>query len=144
MRATLLRLVFVWTVIAAVELFGGGLAEACVCVMATCGNLTSAASVIEATVESIESVSEPAAMPGDAASATFGVGDSKRVRLREVRAWRGSEAPTLLMTGEGGGDCGYEDFRPGVRYLIETSRGPGGHAVSMLARAGDPACATAA
>lgn len=131
MRNILHRLVFVWTTIASVGLFGDGLAEACVCQLATCGNLTRAASVIEATVESIEAVPGSPAMPANAASASsLGVG-SKIVRLRDVKAWRG-EAPTMLVTGAGGGDCGYEFFRAGTRYLIETNRLPGGgYAVSM-------------
>jgi hypothetical protein len=44
----------------------------------------------------------------------------RRVRFKVERAWRGNVSDTVdVMTGGGGGDCGYS-FRRGERYLVFT------------------------
>ena len=44
----------------------------------------------------------------------------RRVRFRVEQMWRGAKAAELeVMTGAGGGDCGY-DFERGGRYLVYT------------------------
>jgi hypothetical protein len=115
------RSVFVLGVLAAV---GVRAADGCTCLMASCGDLARADAVFEATVASIEP-SPGVVSTGNAASATFINGGGMRlVRLKDVRGWRG-EAPNVVYTGQGGGDCGY-DFRAGERYLIEASRSSDG------------------
>ena len=49
---------------------------------------------------------------------------SRRVRLRVLESFRGSPAPgadAIVMTGSGGGDCGYP-FKEGEEYLVYASR----------------------
>lgn len=69
--------------------------------------------VFEAAVESIER------RPGAPAGSRL---QERHVRLHDVRVWRGDETD-VVMTGMGGGDCGYH-FRVGTRYLIEAYRRP--------------------
>ena len=79
--------------------------------MATSGDLAKADAVFEATIVSIEDSVGVVGTAG-AASATFiNGGGSRIVKLKDVRSWRG-EAPAVLFTGQGGGDCGY-DFLAG-------------------------------
>ena len=97
-------------------------AEACQCVSgvySTCSLLTSAASVFEATVESIRRAPSPAPIPGlprAAASMTTFSNDVLFVTLRDVKAWRGA-ASTTVMTAPDEASCGYT-FQIGMRYLI--------------------------
>ena len=50
---------------------------------------------------------------------------SRRVKVAVSRAYRGASGPDFeVMTGEGGGDCGYS-FVVGQRYLIYAHREPG-------------------
>lgn len=94
--------------------------DACTCIMPTCGDLAKADAVFEATVVSIER-SAGMVKTARAASASFiNGGGMMAVRLKDVKGWRG-EAPSVIYTGQGGGDCGYP-FRAGERYLIEASR----------------------
>jgi hypothetical protein len=84
-------------------------ADACTCVgpVNICGTLTAGASVLEATVDSIELVS--------------GV---RRVALRDVTARRGPAA-TAVITALLEAACGHE-FKVGIRYLIVADRAPDG------------------
>ena len=100
-------------------LFAAPPAGACTCVgpLDTCAVLASSAVVLEATVESIEATTASMNMvPG---SPSFAV-RSHRVRLRDVKTWRGS-APAFVITPADGAACGYE-FRVGTRYLIAGER----------------------
>lgn len=101
-------------------------APACTCVgpINTCGVLATAASVFEATVDSIQLL--PLSTPPLAAdAASLSIYNVRRVTLRDVRAWRG-EASTTVITAPDGASCGYE-FQIGMRYLIVADRATGGH-----------------
>lgn len=80
-----------------------------------CSALTTADAVFEATVESIELKLRPTSSP-DLVSP-----DYKLVTLRDVRAWRGQAASTVVSDSS----CGYA-FVPGVRYLITADKRPDG------------------
>jgi hypothetical protein len=124
MREPYRRLVHVLFALATFAFSPVRAADACTCVMATCGDLAKADAVFEATIVSIEDSVGVVGTAG-AASATFiNGGGSRIVKLKDVRSWRG-EAPSVLFTGQGGGDCGY-DFQAGERYLIEASRSSDG------------------
>ena len=88
-------------------------ADACSCMLrASCESIWSAAAVFEATVVAIEPY---AGTPIDHPGGSF-IQQERLVRLRDVRKWIGEPAD-VVITGSGGGDCGYE-FKPGVRYVI--------------------------
>jgi hypothetical protein len=93
---------------------------------ATCGELATADTVIEATVEQIQS--RPGfdmREPDDPAGFSYGM---PIVRLKDVISWRG-DAPTMILDGPG--DC-ERTFKAGTRYLIATHRNARGqHTVSM-------------
>jgi Carboxypeptidase regulatory-like domain len=88
-------------------------AAACFCPAGgACGDVTKADSVFVATVERIE----PNVLNNGSAFA------GRAVHLTDIRSLRG-ETPSSVMTGLGGGDCGY-NFQPGTRYLIVAHRRP--------------------
>jgi hypothetical protein len=116
------RILFVLGVLAVA---GVRAADACTCIgMATCGDLTRADAVFEATIVSIEDRAGMVGATGAASATSINGGGSRIVTLKDVRAWRG-EAPAGIYTGQGGGDCGY-DFQAGERYLIEATRSRSG------------------
>jgi len=124
MRELYRRLIHVLFAVATFAFSPVRAADACTCVVPTCGDLAKADAVFEATIVSIED-SVWVVGTAEAASATFiNGGGSRIVKLKDVRSWRG-EAPAVLFTGQGGGDCGY-DFQAGQRYLIEASRSSDG------------------
>lgn len=103
--------------------------EACTCVgpIKTCEVLTAAASVFEATVESIRVVasSTPDALAAGAASFSTFSNQARLVTLRDVRAQRGT-ASNSVITAADSASCGY-DFQVGTRYLIVADRTTGGN-----------------
>ncbi len=85
-------------------------ATACTCVSGGCGDVTKADAVMVATAERIEAI-----VPNN------GTGWRERaVHLADIRRLRG-EAERTIVTGQGGGNCGY-DFQLGTRYLIVANR----------------------
>jgi hypothetical protein len=105
-------------------------AEACTCVgpINTCGALTAAASVLEATVDSIRLVplsTAPMAPASGAASLSTSSNQVRLVMLRDVSAWRGT-ASTTVITATDSASCGYE-FQIGMRYVIAADRATNGH-----------------
>jgi hypothetical protein len=106
-------------------------AEACTCVgpINTCGALTEAASVFEATVHSMElaRVSTTGALASGAASWSTLSNNVRVVTLRDVKAWRGASS-TRIITAPDGAACGYE-FEIGRRYLIVAIRATDGQLV---------------
>ena len=105
-------------------------AKACTCMapVKTCGVLTGAASVLEATVDSIRLVPSPipqAALASGAASFSTFSNDVRVVTLRDVKAWRGAGSTTVI-TARDSASCGYE-FEIGTRYLIVADAATGGH-----------------
>jgi Carboxypeptidase regulatory-like domain len=85
-------------------------AAACSCISSGCGAVTEADAVFVATVERIE-----AHVPNNGNASR-----ERSVHLTDIRPLRG-EAQSTVVTGVGGGDCGY-DFHPGTRYLIVAHR----------------------
>jgi hypothetical protein len=101
--------------------------EACICggPTNTCGVLSAAATVLEATVISTEVA--PSTMSADmlAGSASFTLSSDVRVvSLGDVTVLRGAES-TTVVTARNSSSCGYE-FTPGTRYLIVANRTPDG------------------
>jgi hypothetical protein len=100
-----------------------GVAEACTCSgFASCGDLTQADAVIEATIESIALAPPPKMPPGSDDVYTELRERVNVARLKDVKAWRG-EAPVSLIAGFG--SCAVT-FHAGKRYLIAASRVPNG------------------
>ena len=96
-------------------------ADACVCVGSpqNCAQVRTSGAVFEGTVHSIEltRTSERAnTFPSGAASFTRMSTNHHVVTLRDVKAWRGVAA-TTVVTAADGASCGYR-FRSGLRYLI--------------------------
>jgi hypothetical protein len=90
-------------------------ADACSCVASNnCGSLAKSDAVFAATVEKVEHGS-PVKLPSGEL-----IDGQRIVTLRDVISYRG-EAPKTIVTGAGGGDCGY-GFKPGMRYLIDGYR----------------------
>lgn len=109
------RLLEILTLAVFVHTFEPSIASACTCVLGpeTCPRVADAAAVFEATVASIE-VHEAPQIAGQARS------QERLVRLRDVRAIRG-QPQEEVVTGLGGGDCGYA-FTVGGRYVIVGQR----------------------
>jgi len=108
-------------------------ADACTCVegIPPCQSVWQATSVVEATIASIETVTGPPVFENGPRY------PERLVRLQDVRAWVG-ESTDVVITGMGGGDCGYA-FRVGTRYLIATHKRPDGHAVTGICSGTQPA-----
>ena len=84
---------------------------ACSCVadIPLCESFFAADAVFEGEVTAIEAL--PTAKRMDMLA-------SRRVQFTVTRVWRGEPGSSVtLMTGSGGGDCGY-NFRPGRKYLV--------------------------
>jgi hypothetical protein len=91
-------------------------AEACSCLASNnCGSLAKSDAVFAATVEKVE-YGSPVKLP----SGEELIDQQRIVTLRDVISYRG-EAPKTIVTGAGGGDCGY-GFKPGIRYLVDGYR----------------------
>lgn len=110
-------------------------ASACLCMRTpyVCEQMSLADAVFEATVEAIEpdvTAGQPP-LGRNAASGSFFGFAPLRVRLRDVRAWRG-DAPASVVTAASGASCGYT-FEVNRRYLIVADRRvPGGpYSVSL-------------
>jgi hypothetical protein len=59
-------------------------------------------------------------------------------------SWRGTPGPSVLvLTGQGGGDCGYR-FEPGEEYLVYAYRGLDGAPATDICRRTRPVSAAAA
>ena len=108
-------------------------AEACTCVggIPPCQSVWQADGVIEATVTSIEIVETP---PTSDKGPRYA---ERRVRLHDVRRWAGGSTE-VVMTGMGGGDCGYA-FQVGTRYLIVLHTRPDGLPGTGICSATQPA-----
>jgi hypothetical protein len=102
---------------------GSRTAEACSCMMSNnCGALAASDAVFEATVDRIDDgTSRTRAASG---AEIIYLGGDRTIVLKDVRAYRGT-APATIVTGSGGGDCGYP-FVAGKRYLIQAYRQPDG------------------
>jgi hypothetical protein len=82
-------------------------------------------SVFEGTVEKQEVKTGPIGPPSNAMSMT-GYGAHRVVTIRVSRSYRGHiEGPVTVVTGMGGGDCGF-DFETGEEYLMYTDSISGG------------------
>ena len=96
----------------------GGGAERCTCIISpvTCGSITEADAIFEATVESSTLLkSSP-----DRWTTT----DPLEVTLKNVRPYRG-RAANIVTTASAGSSCGFE-FKDGERYLIFADEGADG------------------
>ena len=96
-------------------------AQACTCVILndTCRPLSAAATIVEATIESVQFVSSsmaPGTLMAGAASGTFLSNQVRVVTVRDVKSWRGS-GPKAVVTAADSAACGY-DFKVGTRYLV--------------------------
>lgn len=102
----------------------GSIAEACFCggLAGPCRYLWGLDGqtpvVFEGTVESIErrAVSEMPGPDGGPGGAYF----MNEVRFKDVRHLLGERA-TIVLTGTGGGDCGYELFAVGQRFVVHAT-----------------------
>lgn len=95
-------------------------AEACTCVMKSeiCGAASEYWRTAAVFLGRVEAIERPAAKSAPRYLL------SRRVRLRVVEAFRGTPAPgadVIVLTGSGGGDCGYP-FKAGEEYLVYASR----------------------
>jgi hypothetical protein len=102
-------------------------AEACTCMRspAACEAVWETAAVFVGDVVQIEDTTQAAA----------GLRISqRRVRLRVSETFRGNVGGTVeVLTGKGGGDCGY-GFVMGQRYVVYASEGPAGYHTGICQR----------
>lgn len=80
--------------------------------------------VFEGTVESIEPRVIETTLGSGLESRVY-QREMREVRFRDVRSLLGERA-TVVLTGSGGGDCGYERFRVGDRFVVHAMHEPEG------------------
>jgi len=107
-RPFVVMMVFVATIGAAPD------AAACTCLSGGCGDAVQADAVFVAIAERVE-----ADVQRNVNEYEF---PQRAVHLSDIRPLRG-EPQSVVLTGLGSGDCGYE-FQPGTRYLIVADRRP--------------------